>query len=175
MAGIGLEIRVDPGGAAGALRGVEAAISDASLEVFLGERANRHLQERAQARFTNEGDDVSGKWQQLTPATVSIRESQGFGGAHPINKRTGALENYIVNSAGRLRQDGAGVSLVTPGDTPDGELSLKLAMAQGGGISKSGSSVPARPVLGMNAEDDVILVEMLKVHIETAIASHGLA
>lgn len=165
----------EPESVLGAVRGIENALSAGSLEAWLSGEANSYIARRAADRFTKEGDDVVGQWQQLAPATVDIRQSQGFGGAHPINKRTGELEAFITQSDGRMSLTGTGVELVTPGDAPDGELALKLSMAQSGGTSKWGNPVPKRPVLGINTTDAMTLTELLGVHLEAQLRSGGLA
>lgn len=156
-----------------ATRGIEAAISDASLEVWLSAEAGPYLAAQTQVRFANEGDPTVGQWAQLAPATVGIRESKGFPGAHPINKRTGALEAYLIQAAGRIEPTATGVQLVTPEDSPDAELSLKLATAQSGGTSKWGNPVPKRPVLGIGLEDGLALTKLLEAHIEAQIVTGG--
>lgn len=176
MAGGLIEVwaEAEPSSIAAATRGIEHAISDASIEIWLAAEASPYVANQARVRFANEGDPTVGQWAQLSSATVGIRESKGYSGAHPINKRTGALEAYITQAAGRIEPTSTGVQLVTPEDTPDGELALKLATAQGGGTSKWGNPIPKRPVLGIGLEDGLALTRLLEAHIEAQIASGGI-
>jgi hypothetical protein len=164
-------IEEDPADLAAATRGIEHAISDASLEMFLLTAANPYVGRQISERFKNEGDSVVGPWAQLAPATVAIRESKGYPGAHPINHRTGALEAYLTGAAGRVTPSAGGVELVTPETTADGDLGMKLAVAQSGGTSKWGNPIPKRPVIGIGEDDSLAITELLRAHIEVQIVS----
>lgn len=164
----------EPSSIAAATRGIERAISDASIEAWLAAEASPYLANQTRVRFANEGDPTVGQWAQLTSATVGIRESKGYPGEHPINKRTGALEQYLTQASGRIEPTATGVELVTPEDSPDGELALKLVTAQSGGTSKWGNPIPKRPVLGIGLDDGLALTKLLEAHIEAQIASGGI-
>jgi hypothetical protein len=120
-----------------------------------------YLRERAQDRFTSEGDDVSGKWLPLSPATVHIRESMGFNGEHPINVRTSELEQYIVGTSDAVAATALGAVLTWPGQPSGGGiLGRKLSTAQSGE-----GRTPARPVIGLNERDLMFVLSALTVFI----------
>lgn len=121
---------------------------------FLGVNLTQYVQGRAEARFSTEGDDVTGPWLPLNPATVEIREGLGYPGDHPINNRTGDLENYITKSQSQMSATGGSVIMTYPGAAPSGELLDKVQTAQSG---KGDPNTPPRPVLGFN-EADLIYV-----------------
>lgn len=53
------------------------------------------------ATFDTEGaSGASGPWQPLAPRTVRERERLGYGGSHPILKRTGTLERSLTGYTG---------------------------------------------------------------------------
>src|SRR5512140_2118310 len=59
------------------------------------------FRQRASDRFQSEGDDVSGPWMALKPATWDYRQNnpQGpFPPEHPINVRTGKLGVFVTQS-----------------------------------------------------------------------------
>lgn len=124
------------------------------LTSFLAMSVFPYLLNRAQQRFQNEGDDAVGKWAPLAPATEVIRQTMGYGGAHPINVRTGELERYITQGSvtSSVRASGLGAFLQHPASPPTGKLKSKLKTAQQGDPS-FGRGVPPRPVLGMNETD----------------------
>lgn len=109
-----------------------------------------YLSKRAGDRFKDEGDDVVGKWQELHPATVAIREAGNWpvGGDHPINRRSGELENWVVQGGWAAYPTALGASMQYPKNRPTGELKHKVTVAQSGE-----GRTPARPVLGVNEAD----------------------
>lgn len=148
-----------------ALLRLEIALAPPGLAHFLGTMVEPYLQTRAINRFASEGDDVSGRWAPLAPFTENIRRSQGYGAAHPINRRTGKLENYITNTPGTITTGGDVSRLKFPGATPTGELRDKVRVAQVGDPGTKGSPMtPARPVLGMNATDLEAILVGLAMH-----------
>lgn len=143
---------------------VESNLNPAAIVGFLTGAVVPYLQKRGKARFEGEGDDVVGKWLPLTTGTQNIRESLGFPGAHPINRRTGELEEYIVGSSGMPTvMPGFGAGLEWPGTPPGGELAAKVATAQGGASAAENAlnDTPARPVLGINEQDMGAVIVML--------------
>ena len=140
-------------------------LSPSALKGFLIERAHRDLRLRAEQRFSSEGDDATGPWQQLAYATGRIRMFQGYGPFHPINVRTGKLKSFVLNSF-TIKAQSRGVTLMMPGSAT-GELMAKFRTAQQGGGGKArtsrpttgeGSSgpnrmAPARPVLALMSRD----------------------
>lgn len=146
------------------LQTIDSALSPVGLAAFLYGSVGPWVKQRAEARFTNEGDDVTGPWAPLKQTTVDWRESQGFGGEHPINRRTGELEEYITQGNIQVTATaGAGV-MKFPGDAPRSKsLTEKMRTAQKGRVSPS---TVARPVLGLNERDLGVVMTMLAFHIE---------
>lgn len=158
--GIDVKILADASSAILLLTRLEVALSAPGVAVFLETNVKQLIQERAQARFNSQGDDVSGVWKKLTDATVSIRESQGFGPT-PINIRTTDLERFITTSAGQIIGD----TLVYPGDAPTRALEQKVMTAQQG---RTFPETPARPVLGLNETDALGILTDLALYIQAA-------
>lgn len=151
---IDIQIIGDQAGVNAMIEKIDLALSPVGLELFMQTIVEPWLQERAENRFNNEGDSAVGSWAPLSPATEMIRSQKGYGADHPINKRTGQLEDYITQTPARTTQLGAGASLTFPGVKATGELENKVKVAQVG--SRYPATVP-RPVLGMN-EDDLLFV-----------------
>lgn len=136
---------------------VERAYAEMALKVspvgmagYLQAFVDPWIRERAEARFSDEGDDVVGKWAPLQEVTANFRAQAGYGAYHPINERTGELRDYITNSPNNVNIHPAGATLQMPGQPPTGELEAKVKRAQKGSQSPN---TPARPVMGMNEGD----------------------
>lgn len=142
---------------------LEMALSPPGLGQFLATRAEPYLRKRASERFRAEGDDVVGEWLPLTRYTQDVRASQGYGAAHPINRRTGRLEDYITHSPASITMHSSGASLKYPGTKPTGELKDKVRTAQ---MGKPYPKTPPRPVLGMNHRDLEAVLLGLAMHIK---------
>jgi hypothetical protein len=125
------------------------------LTAFLSMTVFPYLMDRAKQRFQDEGDDVVGKWAPLAPATEVIRQSMGYGGAHPINVRTGELERYITQGSpsASVQASPLGAFLQHPASAPSGKLKSKVKTAQQGDPKFGRNGTPPRPVLGMNEVD----------------------
>jgi len=130
---------------------------------FMRTMVGEYLQARVDQRFEGEGDDVVGLWFQLRNSTRAIRSRQGFGAAHPINRRTGKLHDWVrtykVNNS----------TLTMPGTPGDAQLKSKLKVAQVGGYpttqgDRLGPSMPAppRPVIGLGWNDAAAIVTGLE-------------
>lgn len=145
---IDIQIIGDSRGVTEMLRRIDQSLSPVGLEFFMKQSVEPWLQSRARDRFQDEGDDAVGTWEPLKQSTVMIR-GQRYG-EHPINRRTGELEDYITQSPGDAHELGSGAVLVYPGNKASGELLQKVETAQRG--KPSPSTVP-RPVLGMNETD----------------------
>jgi hypothetical protein len=145
---------------------LDSAMSPIGMQLFLNGRVAPYLRERAEARFANEGDDVVGKWRPLSEATEAWRAHHGFGPSHPINRRTGALEDYITGSPSAVTSPTTGTSVLTYPDQPPGDpiLTKKVRTAQRGWDQPN---TPARPVLGMNERDLVFVLTQLAMHIQS--------
>lgn len=140
-------------------------MSPQGASAFLGGVIGPYLAKRGQVRFRQEGDDVTGAWAPLKQATVTIRQSQGFG-AGPINRRTGELENWVVGSGWFAYQAGYGAAMRFPRNEPSGELRKKVETAQRG---RQSPNTVARPVLGVNERDLIFLQTSLMFAVEEAI------
>lgn len=127
---------------------MDITLSPQGLAAFLTETGTYAIQSAGRDLFQDEGGpSVGGAWAPLAPSTQEIRSSQGYGAAHPINRRTGDLEDFITNSSGRIEVDPTGATLTYPGGQATGDLQDALQMAQAGGVSDSGKKISARPVL----------------------------
>jgi hypothetical protein len=168
-----IEITGDDAGVKAMLDHVDYMTSPLQMSAWLVEEVGPWIRERAEHRFQSEGDDMSGPWAALAPMTQLIRATHpdwGVGPDHPINRRTGELEDYIVNSGWRTVVEGMGVvSLMYPGEKPTGELLKKVRTAQKGKpASGSQSATPPRPVLGLTESDFAWIVESLAYRIQEA-------
>jgi len=94
-----------------------------------------------------------------------MRQQAGFG-AGPINRRTGELEDWVVNSGWFSYPTGFGASMRYPNKAPTGELKKKVETAQKG---RKYPSTVARPVLGVNENDLLFLMTSLSFAVEQAI------
>jgi len=145
---------------------IDSAMSPIGMQLFLSGRIAPWLRERAEARFANEGDDAVGKWQALSETTQVWRTHHGFGASHPINRRTGALEDYITGSPSGVTSPTVGTTVLTYPEDPPGDpiLSKKVRTAQRGWDQPN---TPARPVLGMSEQDLVYTLTQLALHIQS--------
>lgn len=141
------------------LNRIDSSLSPVGLAAFLHGAVAPWVQERAADRFAAEGDDVSGKWAPLQQSTIEIRENEGFGGAHPINRRTGELEEYITQGQVGVVSS-PGLAVMTYPKNPPNTIGLrkKMETAQKGKFSPH---TVARPVLGLNERDLGAVLTML--------------
>lgn len=128
---------------------VELKLSPPALAGFLKSHVEPILEKRAAQRFASEGDAASGKWAALSPVTEHFRQTSGFPPSHPINRRTGELEDYITGAGGDAMPLGLGAELVWP-KPPAGLVARKIKRAQVGD-----KRTPARPVMAVDEEDMV--------------------
>jgi len=145
---------------------LDTAVSPTALALFLGVAVDSYIRGRASDRFAQEGDDVTGPWKQLRPATIGYREFEGYPGPHPINVRSGELEEFITGNDGLVVTTQKGAYYKLPGNRPNGELGKKFETAQKG--RKKPHTLP-RPVLGMNQTDLGAVLTMLFHSIEGAV------
>lgn len=142
------------------------AFTPQALAAFLGEGVGEYLAKRAEARFAQEGDSAVGKWEPLKEATVNIRLSQNFGGEHPINRRTGELEDWVVGSGWHAYPTNLGASLRFPKANPVGLVREKVETAQRG---RDYPSTVARPVLAIDETDVLQVTALFGVYIAEAV------
>jgi hypothetical protein len=139
---------------------LQERVGQNGLRSFLAIKALREVRHRIEARFAMEGDDATGKWEQLAWMTQRIRAFQGFSPRHPINVRTGAMRRHLLTSFRINAMGGSGATLVVPGNDGNATMNAKVAMAQQGGWTRQSNRfggpnrhVPARPVLGVSERD----------------------
>ena len=165
---IDISVVGDTAGVERMLHHLETKLMPPNIAGFLMVKVAPYLNERAKNRFKNEGDDAVGRWAPLTKFTEDLRAYQGYGPAHPINKRTGRLENYITQTPSSIVVTPIGSELTLPGQPATGTLANKVKVAQRGGTQPGGiyRPTPARPVLGMNERDLLAVLTMLAHDIE---------
>lgn len=151
----------------GLLARLDTSLSPAGLSMFLMGSVHPWIQKRAKTRFAAEGDDVSGDWLPLAQATQEIRANGDWrvGPSHPINRRTGDLEDYITNANSSIMPWQGGSMLTYPDNPPVGPgLDEKMRTAQGG---KDHPKTPPRPVIGLNETDLAYVMSTLSFFVET--------
>ena len=142
------------------------ALSVVGMYHFLDKSVGPWLQGRAQDRFAGEGDDVVGKWAPLEPATNTLRRAAGFPEEHPINRRTGELERYIVGGGWDVTASTTLSVLTYPGGPePSGTLGDKMRTAQQGAATPP--TVP-RPVVGVNEADLAFVLGAMATYVTIA-------
>jgi hypothetical protein len=141
---------------------LDTALNPVAIAVFLQGSVDPWVRQRAEQRFKGEGDDVVGRWAPLKESTQDIRAQSGYGASHPINRREGELEDYIVDSPNRLAVNPMGATLTMPGAPPTGELKKKFDTAQKG---KDFPRTVPRPVIGLNEQDLVFILTSLATYI----------
>jgi hypothetical protein len=155
-----------------ALDNLATLLSPQGMEFFLGAKMGPYLRQRAKERFDTEGDDAVGMWAPLRPATVAIRAEGpwAISGEHPINRRTGELENWVVDGGWFAYPDSLGATMQYPKTTPGGELKKKVKTAQ---LGDKESNTVARPVLGVGEADMAFFMTALLVEIDAAAHSRS--
>lgn len=169
--GISISIIGDFAGVEAMLLAVDTALNPVAIAGFLGAEVDPWLRTRARSRFASEGDDAVGQWAPLKESTQDIRSQLGYGASHPINVRTGELENYITGGPNRLDVAPWGASLTFPNGNTPGDLKEKVEIAQIGGGDRN--TVP-RPVLGLSNTDLTFVLGALAGHIQSAGAAMGM-
>jgi hypothetical protein len=166
-----IQIWGDDKGVKAMLDVVMEALSPAALVVFMTGVVGPYLAERGEKRFKGEGDDVVGNWEPLSMATQAIRMggrlagNWSVGDAHPINQRTGELEDYITQGRGDTITTGLDVVMTYPDQAMvNPELQDKMQTAQQGRTQTP--ITPARPVLGLNENDLLFVLTSLSVSIQ---------
>ena len=149
---IDLAVELDDAALQVSLNRAELAISGPSLSAFFKNGGVQILQERAQNRFASEGDEASGNWAQLKYITRIIRLYQGFPPEHPINRRTGALQNFVVTNRG----EHAATDITAQMSWPTGE-SGRIAKKYRG-AQKGEGTAPPRPVAATSGTDLQLLL-----------------
>ncbi len=125
--------------------------------LFLRDFMMPFMRTRVAKRFANEGDEASGAWLPLADATEDIRNRQGFPGDHPINRRTGELENFMRRGVVDFAMQPNASSMFFPGTPPRRSIREKLKTAQRGRSRAQNflglGATPARPVAAVSMAD----------------------
>lgn len=114
------------------------------------------LHRQVAERFADEGDNASGKWAPLSPATLDIKERLGYGG-NPANVRTGRMREWLLNDGGDLDMMGDGMFFTYPGDVPGG-MADRFETAQFGSAE---TGAPPRPVIAADGDDLMSIMEIV--------------
>jgi len=145
---------------------LRAAMAPPAIAGWMQSSVTTILRVRAAERFSEEGDSASGKWAQLSPVTVKIRQAMGVGGAHPINVRSGGLRAFVIGANADIASSEGGVLFNWPDTPPKGKLSDKLDTAQHGN-----ARAPARPVIAVDETDAELIAKSLALHIRAIMGS----
>lgn len=164
---VDLDIDVQEGDVERMLEAVNTFLSPFALMGFLSSTVSPYIRKRAKDRFRTEGDEVSGKWAALRPATQDFRENSNLpiSPKHPINRRTDDLFDYVTNSPDAVTAlPGIGAQLTYPGKTPTNPwVTEKVKTAQKG---KARPKTVPRPVLGVGMNDLVYVVGAIALGIK---------
>lgn len=143
---------------------LEVKLSNQGMMSWLAGAVYPFIRERAQQRFDSEGDEVSGKWAPLEESTNRWREFMGVSPAHPINVRTGEMENYITQSLAAVMPQAGGVMMKYPGKPPSSRLGEKVKTAQ---MGKTKPLTVPRPILGLGMKDLNFTLGSLALYIQS--------
>lgn len=158
----GLDITVDISKLKETTTRIEERLGDTELGAWMESELIAYLHQRASNRFASEGDDATGPWDALSSITESIRASQGYAPAHPINVRSGDLRSFMIGDDGNLSAAGGGMQLQYPSDPPTTELRDKLATAQTG---RQTPRTVMRPVVALGLTDFNDVMDLLSIYI----------
>lgn len=158
-AAISMEFIVERSTVEAVLGKIVMATGAMELSAFQRTIVHPFLSMRAEDRFASEGDKASGgAWEQLSEASQHWRKWGGFDPQHPINKRTGKLEDFVTKGMPEVAEGATSAILSFPGATADFIMERKMTVAQAGD-----SRTPARPVLGIDSTDvEFILIALSK-------------
>lgn len=166
---VALEVLVEAESVEVVLARLDAAVSPEGLYYFLAGEVAPWIKSRAEKRFASEGDDVSGKWEELAPSTQDRRMNGDWpvGPAHPINVRTGELRDYIVGSDPLIVASEVVSTLTYPGNEPrTRSLTEKMTTAQ---VGRTTPRTSPRPVIGISETDLAYVMGALATHIRGAV------
>lgn len=100
--------------------------------------------------FTSEGSSGRGKWAPLAPATRRQRARLGYPPAHPIQVRSGALRDHVLNTPAQITRTPGGFELrIAPSPTVAGDGKRKYRLLALGGYTPTGGRVPGRPMVAL--------------------------
>jgi hypothetical protein len=151
------------------LGGLTEMVSAKGRTELLEEKVYPYARRRIGLRFGDGGDDVSGPWAPLKPATIRYREEEikkyGFriGPSEPINIRSFMMFSHLMRSHSvRTSSDVSALSIPgtlkgNPSAYSVETMQRKLRIAQQGDPKRN---IPARPVLGLNQKDEKDIHEL---------------
>lgn len=151
---VSLDITVDNRRPTLRLQAISDRIGTAGLAAFLQGFAAPLLQERAAARFADEGDSASGPWKPLSDATISRREKAGYVPIK-INERTGQMRAWVEGAPGRVFSSKGFAVLEWPGTPSNRTTGKKLKVAQ---MGLAEPYTPPRPVIAIDPEDQLAIL-----------------
>jgi hypothetical protein len=123
------------------------------------------------ANFKAEGGRT--KWAQLAPSTVQERIRKGYGGRHPILRRTGALRTHVLTAPAKVTTTGRGATLrIAPSPSVKGVR--KYAMLAKGGTTPTGGKVPARPMVVLTPGGATKVSSAISRALRTRAAANGI-
>lgn len=129
-----------------------------------------------QDNFSSEGGAAGTPWQVLAPRTVVTRRKLGWGGSHPILKRTGKYQSSFVNANNSdhiedIYSGNGGVTIDVGSQLArriherGGTTNIpSLQEGRGGWLHVGGARgvfVPARPVLGLGDQSEQRLTRII--------------
>lgn len=171
--GMSIQLIGDVAGVQRMISHLDTALNPVAIATFLGGVVAPYLGERAESRFSNEGDDVVGRWAPLQASTEMFREQGrnqglwGVGDAHPINVRTHELELYITSGVGNTTPTPSGAILQYPNPSAGSSRSLREKMKTAQQGRQKPRTVP-RPVIGLNERDMTFVLMALATSIQKA-------
>lgn len=142
---------------------MDRSIAGPALAVFLQTQGQEFFHHDIEDRFNEEGDPKVGFWAPLKDATISIRESLGFGDG-PINRRTDEMFDALMGDY-PVSMGPAYAEMKVPGPVSD-LAARKIETAQhGAAFNPVGwfGPTPPRPVLAVSEMDAQALMELYQV------------
>ncbi len=153
MAQVSVNITVDNSRPTLKLEAIQKRIGTSGMVAFMQGFAAPILQASARARFEEQGDEATGPWRPLLPATVARRTKAGQTPIR-INDRTGQMRAWVENAQGRTFARKGSAVFEWPGTPSNRLVGQKLKTAQ---LGKGDPRTVPRPVIAISAEDRLAL------------------
>lgn len=163
---VDIEITGDSREASLRLEGLDRAFTPALMALNLfARRIHNDIVDQIERRFASETGPGGEKWAPLAEYTQEMREQGGFGPAHPINVRTGAMKRHLLDSQPSIVPTPMQVTYKYPGDTGDADMQSKVRTSSIGGQQKGFRDTPPRPILGLDESDLGLVLMNISLHI----------